>query len=286
MSAVPTETEIRIAARDDFSLAGTLRRPAEDPRATVLIASATAVPRGYYAKFAVYLAERGFAALSFDYRGIGGSRPASLRGFQARMRDWAALDLAAAVDYAAGLHPGRSLLYVGHSFGGQALGLLPNNTRVARALFVAAQIGYWRMFPFPENYRIYLLMGMIGPAIARSFGYMPGRFGIGNDLPRDVFLEWMSWVMRPRYLFDDLTLDAVKNYPNYRGRLRAIGLADDKWAPPAAVAGLLAGYTGTKPEHLTIEPRDVDATRIGHFGFFRSEFRDRLWRDAADWLSG
>ena len=91
--------------------------------------------------------------------------------------------------------------------------------------------------------------------------------------------------MRPRYLFDDPTLDTLKNYPNYRGALRAIGLADDKWAPPVAVAGLLAGYTGTSPEHLTVHPRDIGVDKIGHFGFFRSEHRETLWREAADWLA-
>jgi predicted alpha/beta hydrolase len=287
VSEAASESEVSIKARDGFALAATLRQPANaEPRATVLIASATSVPRGYYGKFAAYLAERGFAALTFDYRGVGGSRPASLRGFPGRMRDWAALDLTAAVDYAAELHPGLPLLYVGHSFGGQALGLLPNNARVSRALFVAAQIGYWRLFPFPENYRIFALLRLIAPPIAHAVGYMPGKFGIGVDLPRDVFLEWASWCMKPRYLFDDATLDTRANFPNYHGALRAIGLADDKWAPPIAVAGLLAGYSGTDAQHVTIRPREVGAEKIGHFGFFRSEHRDTLWRQAADWLAG
>lgn len=280
------ESDITIHAHDGYPLAATLRRPLSQARASVLIASATAVQRGYYAKFAAYLAERGFATLTFDYRGVGGSRPPSLRGFPARMRDWAALDLSAAVDRTAEIEPGASLLYVGHSFGGQALGLLPNNRRIDRALFVAAQIGYWRLFPFPENFRIYVLMQKIAPPIARMFGFMPGKLGMGTDLPRDVFLEWAGWCGKPRYMFDDPTLDALKNFPNYRGPLRAIGLADDSWAPPAAVAGLLKGYTGTKSEHLTIHPRDIGAQNIGHFGFFRSEFRDKLWRPAADWLAG
>ena len=91
--------------------------------------------------------------------------------------------------------------------------------------------------------------------------------------------------MKPRYLFDDPTLATLANFPKYRGALRAIGLADDKWAPPIAVAGLLAGYGGTDSQHVTIRPRDVGAERIGHFGFFRSEHRDTLWRPAADWLA-
>lgn len=285
MSGV-TETELSFPARDGYALAATLREPAQrDAKAFVLIGSATAVPRQFYGKFANYLAEAGFAVLTFDYRGVGGSKPKSLRGFSARMRDWAALDLAAAIDFAAKQADGRPLLLVGHSFGGQALGLVPNSQKISRALLIAAQVGYWRLFPPPENYRIYVRLRFVGPAVAHALGYVPGWLGVGVDLPKGVFLEWAGWCMNPRYLFDDATLDTRKNFPSYTGALRAIGLADDKWAPPVAVQLLLDGYTGTKPEHLTIAPADVGAAKIGHFGFFRAEHRDALWKHAAEWLA-
>jgi predicted alpha/beta hydrolase len=286
MSKPPLETDISFPARDGYGLAATLRRPADgDAKAFVLIGSATAVPRQFYGKFANYLAEQGFAVLTFDYRGVGGSKPRSLRGFPASMRDWAALDLTAAIDFAAKEAAGRALLLVGHSFGGQALGLVPNSQKISRALLVAAQVGYWRLFPPPENYRVYLRLRFLAPAIVAIFGYLPGWIGIGEDLPKGAALEWAGWCMNPRYLFDDATLDARKNFPNYKGAMRAIGLADDAWAPPKAVELLLAGYTGTQPEHLTIAPRDVGAAKIGHFGFFRAEQRDTLWKQAAEWLA-
>ncbi len=280
------ETDFRFAAADGYSLAATLRRPAAGPeKGFVLVASATAVPRQYYARFAGYLAARGFRVMTFDYRGIGGSRPRSLRGFECRMRDWAALDLSAAVDFAA-REAGAPLGYVGHSYGGQALGLLPNNQKVSRALFVAAQVGYWRLFPPPENWRVYFMLNVAGPLVAHTLGYVPGRLGVGEDLPKGVFLEWAGWCMKPNYLFDDETLDARKNFPNYHGALRSIGMADDAWAPPVAVGKLLAGYTGTAPEHVTIAPADIGEQKIGHFGYFRQQAGEKLWPAAADWLGG
>jgi predicted alpha/beta hydrolase len=223
--------------------------------------------------------------LTYDYRGIGGSRPASLRGFPVRMRDWAALDVAAAIDHMRSVWPKLPLAVVGHSFGGQALGLAPNNTEVSRALFVAAQAGYWRLFHSPEKYRVYAMLRLIGAPVARTLGYVPGRLGIGEDLPRDVFLEWTGWVMKPRYFFDDATLDALANFPRYRGALRAICLTDDPWATAPAVDLLCSGFTGTAPERIDIRPADVGAAKIGHFGFFRPEHRDTLWRDAVAWLA-
>lgn len=285
MNPQPTETRTEFPATDGFPLAATLFEPERFARAVVLIAPATAVPQGYYAKFARYLATQEFRVVTFDYRGIGRSKPKSgLRGFEARMRDWAALDLAAAVDYADKLAGGKPLLYVGHSFGGQALGQLPNNHKISRALFAASQIGYWKLFPAPEKYRVWFMLRVLGPTLYTIFGYVPGKLGMGEDLPKGVFKEWAGWCMKPRYLYDDETLEARKNFSNYHGALRAIGMSDDDWAPPVTVAGLLAGYTGTAPEHITVTPESVGQKKIGHFGYFREVSREPLWREAAEWL--
>lgn len=286
MTAHPSETRTEFPAVDGYPLGATVFEPARPARATVLIAAATAVPQGYYAKFARYLATQGFRVVTFDYRGIGRSKPdGGLRGFPARMRDWAALDLTAAVDHAERLVGGKRLLYVGHSFGGQALGQLPNNHKVSRALFAASQIGYWKLFPAPEKYRVWFMLRVFGPMLYTMFGYVPGKFGMGEDLPKGVFREWSAWCMKPHYLYDDETLEARKYFPHYKGALRAIGMSDDDWAPPATVAGLLAGYTGTTPEHITITPESVGQNKIGHFGYFREPSREPLWREAAEWLA-
>ena len=274
-----------IAARDGFALAATVYTPTAAPRGAVLINSATAVPRKIYRGFATYLAENGFAVVTYDYRGTGGSRPKSLRGFNVGMRDWAALDVAAAIDHVRMVWPHLPLAAIGHSFGGQSLGLVPNNHEIARALLIAAQAGYWRLFYPPENYRVYAMLNFIGTPIAKLLGYMPGKLGIGEDLPRDVFLEWTSWVMKPRYFFDDASLAALENFPKYRGPLRAICVTDDPWATPPAVDLLCSGFTGTTPERIDIRPADVGAAKIGHFGFFRPEHRETLWPGALAWLS-
>ena len=133
--------------------------------------------------------------------------------------------------------------YVGHSFGGQALGLLPNNTEVSRALLIAAQAGYWKLMAAPERYRVYAMLNFVGLPLTRALGYMPGWAGLGMDLPKDVFVQWVGWVMSPRYLFDDAKLDALQNFPNYKGALRALCMSDDPWATRPAVELLCSGFT-------------------------------------------
>ncbi len=184
--------DITVPATDGYPLAATLYLPRRAKRHAVLINSATAVPRKFYRGFASHLARRGCAVLTYDYRGTGDSRPKSLAGFKASMSDWAFRDIAAAVAWMRERYTELPFAYVGHSFGGQALGLLPNNVEISRALLIAAQAGYWKLMTSPERYRVYAMLNFIGLPLTRALGYMPGKAGLGMDLPKDVFLQWVS----------------------------------------------------------------------------------------------
>jgi predicted alpha/beta hydrolase len=285
--------DITFPAADRYLLGATLFLPRGAKRHAVLINSATAVPRKIYRGFAGYLAGRGCAVLTYDYRGTGDSRqkspvgynrPKSLVGFKATMAEWAALDVTAAVVWMRERYKKLPLTYIGHSFGGQALGLLANNSEVSRALLIAAQAGYWKLMASPERYRVYAMLNFVGTPLTRLLGYAPGWSGLGEDLPKGVFEEWVSWVMSKRYLFDDPKLGGLKNFPQFNGAMRALCFSDDPWATRPAVELLCAGFVSAKPEILTITPADAGVTKIGHFGFFRPEHRDTLWRGAAEWI--
>jgi predicted alpha/beta hydrolase len=285
--------DISLPATDGYLLGATLFLPRGVKRRAVLIKSATAVPRRIYRRFAGYLARRGCAVLTYDYRGTGDSRrkaltgynqPRSLAGFDASMSDWAARDVTAAVAWMRQRYKTLPLGYVGHSFGGQALGLLANNSEVSRALLIAAQAGYWKLMAAPERYRVYAMLNFVGTPLTRLLGYAPRWSGLGQDLPSGVFLQWAGWVMSERYLFDDAALAGLQNFPKYQGAMRALCFSDDPWATRPAVELLCSGFTSVTPEILTVAPTDVAATKIGHLGFFHPEHRDTLWRGAAEWL--
>ncbi len=280
LSEGPGDNAVAATALDDF-FSDDITFPAMDG---YLLGATLFLPLG---------AKRGCAVLTYDYRGTGDSRkkspagsrrPRSLAGFKAGMSDWAALDVTAAVAWMRERYHHLPLNYVGHSFGGQALGLLPNNSEVSRALLIAAQAGYWKLMAAPERYRVYVMLNYVGTPLTRVLGYAPGWSGLGEDLPRGVFQQWVGWVMSRRYLFDDTNLKALQNFPQFRGAMRALCFSDDPWATPPAVELLCSGFIAIDPEILTIAPADVGAKRIGHFGFFRPEHRDTLWRGAAEWI--
>jgi predicted alpha/beta hydrolase len=243
----------------------------------VLVVPATGVVRRLYDPFARFLAAEGFAVLTWDWRGTGESRPSSLRGFVATMTDWATLDLRAALSWASERAAGGPLLALGHSFGGQCLGLAPGAEGLRTAVTVAAQSGWWGHWPAPARYRYAALWFALMPGITRALGYFPARrFGLGEDLPRGVALQWARWCRSPRYLGD------YSGHRELRFPILALGFADDAYAPRAAVEALHREYGGVV-EHRHLRPADLGVDRVGHFGFFKPGL-PALWRSVAEWL--
>ena len=264
-----------IAALDEMPLRATSYEPAQ-PSHAVIVGSATAVPRGYYRSFATYLADRGAAVLTYDYRGCG-DEPAALRASKARMRDWGTLDFAGAIEFVRARYPGLPLHAVGHSHGGHALLMAPNNAAIDRAVTVASQLGYWKLCAPGERYRVWFLLNVFAPAALRLYGYVPGsKLGIGEDLAPGVMDEWRRWCDSPHYFYDDPTMESVLgNAKTYRAPTMIAGVADDLWGTPQAVDAFAAHFPDV--HRVTVEPCDYNLASIGHFGFFRSANGPALW---------
>jgi predicted alpha/beta hydrolase len=276
---------IRIAADDGFDLSASVFYPRGPAVAAVIVNSATAVKRSYYARFAERLTADGFAVVTYDYRGIGGSRPKSLVGFPATMHQWGTLDFAAVHAWAKReLSP--TIHVVGHSVGGQLLGLTRAGADIASAVLVGAQSGDWRLWPNPARYRMAFTFYLAIPLVTRAFGYLPGAVGIDQDLPRDVALEWAEWCRTPGHLVGGSGAFRKAGYARVRSPILGYSFTDDEYAPRAAVERLLFLYSNADRTHVHLRPRDVHARRVGHFGFFREKFEQSLWRPAIAWLKG
>lgn len=276
--------DLRFDAADGFSLAGTLFAPPVAARASVLINPAMAVRREYYAPFATFLVAEGFRVLTYDYRGIGGSRPAKLRGFPATAHGWGEDDATAALDRLAKEDPAAPLLLVGHSIGGQLVGLMKNHDRLRAIFMVAAQSGDWRNWPMPGRLAMLAVWYAILPIGVTLFGYAPAKL-LGQDVPAGVVLEWAKWGRRRDYLLGGDGAAWRERYRAVRVPIECVSLADDAYAPRPTVDALLAFYENAPREHRHIAPADIGTKKIGHFGFFRSNFRDTLWRRAAEWAA-
>ena len=276
---------IIIKATDDFHLPCTLYRPKGAADRVVLINSATGIPQKYYNSYANFLREEGFIVITFDYRGIGESRPENLKGFSATMHEWAQRDIKGVIDWISKELKPTKIFFVGHSAGGQLFGLASNNNLIDGMITVAAPSGYWGHWPFFQRYLFAFLWFVLMPLLTHTLGYFPSKkLRFGENLPKGVALEWALWCRNPDYLFGYGEVLDLSHYESYRAPILAYSFDDDSYAPKRAVDALLEGYTNAKVKRKHIVPEDIGVSSIGHFGFFREQFRDSLWRETSEWL--
>lgn len=257
---------------------------ASSVRGTVVIHSATGVPRHYYGAFAQHLGEKGFDVLLWDARGIGESATLPARDDPATMHDWGMRDQQAVLHHLRTAYPTRSLVIVGHSSGGHLAGLAPLTAGVDALILVASGGCDWRDYPVLQWPRLLIAWRLAAPVLLALWGYLPAWAGVGHALPRGVVRQWRRWSLTRGYLFGDATLD-TSGYAAYRGPLLALSMSDDQgFAPPGAVRALLRRFSAARIEHREIAAGEGARKRIGHFGFFKPR-NAALWPYVSQWLN-
>lgn len=168
---------------DDYLIQGQLYPATGQVQGKIIVAGATGVPQGFYRRFAEFASEQGFTTLTFDYRGIGASKPASLKGFEMDLLDWGRRDLAAAVETMSG--DDLPLFVIGHSYGGHAFGLLPNHRKVSGLYVFGTGAGWHGYMPFSEQLKVLTMWNTVLPLLTRWKGYCAwSLLGMGEDLPK------------------------------------------------------------------------------------------------------
>lgn len=289
-------TQICVQAEDGYALHGFAWRhpaPAATPRPVVIINPATSVRCRYYQRFAAFLHRHDFDVIAYDYRGIGESRPASLRGFHAGWIDWGRLDFEAVLRYAAQEFPGQPIQVVAHSVGGVLIGLAASNHLVSRVFTMGAQFAYWRDYARHRRFAMLIKWHVVMPALTALFGYFPGkRLGWLEDTPRGVVRDWTA--RHPQFeetyrrgscaLTETERRELAERFAAVPGPTLALSIADDEFGTVAAVRRLLRYFRNSATTHLHLVPESVGEKQIGHFAFFHSRFEHSLWQLPLEWL--
>ncbi|MBA3448585.1 MAG: alpha/beta fold hydrolase [Pseudaminobacter sp.] len=281
----PTPRPVAISCADGVILRGHFWKTTQGHAdGTVIINAATGVAARYYSRYAAFLAAHGFDVWTYDYRGIGESRPADLRGCGYRWRDWGEKDFEAVLRLAmAGKTP---LLVVGHSIGGAMPGLAESAPAIDRMLTVGAQYAYWPDYAPRRRTRLFLKWHVAMPLITALCGYFPGkRLGWLEDLPAGVANAWS---------FRGATMEG--GHPRAEGQsvlrrlaavtapILAVTASDDDFATPRAVRRALAYYRNAPKSEAMLTPADLGMDVIGHFGLFHDRHASGFWLDTLIWL--
>jgi predicted alpha/beta hydrolase len=250
------------------------------------VSGATGFPQSFYFKLAQYAAERGYDVLLYDYRGMGLSAPADLATETTRMSDWGLLDMRAALAAGAARAQGKPVITLGHSIGGQFLGLLRNHALARFHVQIATSVGYWRWEGAPFKYLAWWFWRVHGPILLALKGYIPTGGGwAGLPLPRGVYEEWRRWCLRPEHFGPDLhTYLSDNSFAEIRAPVLTVGFTDDPIATRRTVEEINRFFPNVQRESRWYAPADAGGKRIGHEGFFAQRHRDTLWRPVMDWI--
>lgn len=249
-----------------------------DKNTILIIASATGVKQSFYKKFADFVSTNGITVITFDYSGIGLSLKKPIQQVLNNASDWGKNDLEAIIKYTKENYPNAKITLLGHSIGGQLIGLAKSSSQVQKLILVAAQSGYWKLWNGNSKLIMWLNWHVLFPTLINIFDYMPSKkISKMENLPKNVAKQWNSWCKKPNYLFDEVSKNDLF-FKSISIKILAISIENDFYAPKKAVDWFTTKYENAEINKLHLKPSDYNTNVIGHFGIFSSKFMSNLWK--------
>lgn len=279
-------TESKIICADNVALAATTYSPKKPLKGAVLIGPATGIKRQFYANFATFIAEAGYGVITFDNRGIGGSLLSEIKNSDTSLQCWGEKDMPAVLEQLKTAFPSTKYHLIGHSAGGQLVGLMHNAQELSSIFNVACSSGQLKNMAPLHSIKAHFFMNFFIPLNNALFGYTKTQWvGMGEPLPKAVAQQWREWCNSEGYvkaafgktihhhLYDDLTTPSMW-----------VNATDDDIAINANVDDMLSVFTKLSAQRLTLSPHDYALDEIGHMKFF-SRKSQVLWSHASNWLA-
>ncbi len=264
---------------DNYSIAVHLFEPQKSNGKILVINAATGVKQQVYFSFAKYFAENGFTVITYDYRGIGLSKPEKMRGFKASMRTWGTQDFKTITDFVKENYSEYQKFCLGHSVGALILGMNEDSQIFEKFIFVGTQDAYIGHLPKKVAITATFGFGLAVPFTSHLLGYFPANwFGLGESLPKGSALDWRTLILNRKStgkLFAKIEDDYSKKL--HQDTL-VIYAEDDPWVKMKGMESLMnKGYSNLKKRYHEVKVSESEKGEIGHINFFRSYNRN-LWK--------
>jgi len=253
-----------------------------------ILLPAMGVAARFYESFAAELERTCDAAvLSLDLPGQGSSPLRADRGDDYGYCDVVEHCIPDAIRRAMTSYPGRPLLLIGHSLGGQlALVATAHMADVLCGLvLIAAGTAHWRVWPSGARCRAAMTVHAIRAAAA-ILPWYPGRhLGFGGSQARRFMSDWSFNACTGRYRLDGSarTPEEIENtLREVRLPVLSISVRDDPIAPTGAENELLAKIPCARVDRAAIAGVETDGPWKRHFSWARSPVEATTV--VADWL--
>lgn len=275
--------ELFLKNPDGFNLSVKIFEPEHPMGKLLIINSATGVKQQVYFSFAKYMSQNGFTVITYDYSGIGESKPKKMKNFESSMRIWGTRDFKTLTEFIKKEYPQEEKFCLGHSVGALILGMNADSAIFRKFVFVATQDAYLGNLKFNIAVTALFGFGIALPITTTLLGYFPAHwFGLGETLPKGVAYDWRTLILHPKStsrLYEKNEVDFSKNLTQ---KTLIIHAEDDPWVTQKGMDNLLKNvYPNLLKNFREIEISESEKKEIGHINFFRS-FNKKLWKIVLD----
>lgn len=274
--------KLTLTTKSNNKLAIHLFRPENSNGKILLINSATGVKQQVYFSFARFFSEKGFTAITYDYSGIGLSKPQNMRGCKASMRSWGNEDFKAVTEFILENFHDDQKFCLGHSVGALIVGMNENFKIFDQFIFVATQNAFIGHLKWKTKIEAFFGFGLAQPFFTEILGYFPANwFGLGESLPKNCAYDWRTLILN-RKSTNALLLKTNDFSKELNQNVLVLYAEDDVWLTEKGVKRLLnETYPNLKPTYRILKTSESEKGEIGHVKFFRS-YNKKLWNIILD----
>lgn len=252
----------------------------------ILIGSATGIKQVFYQAFAKWLSQQGYDVMTFDFRGIGDSLYEPVSKSKAFIHQWGQLDLVSAIDFLADKTNSAQIHLIGHSAGGQLLGLAPNHAKVKNVVAIAGSSGSLKGLNGKSKYLAPIMLKIVFPVSTLFKGYASAKaVGMSENLPKGVGQEWCEYCSKGGYAINAIGKTVFEDFhAEIHSPITAIHATDDEIATLHNVKDLLRTFPNSPSQIVTLAPEAYGLRSIGHMEMFKPSHQ-QLWTVIADQLN-
>ncbi|MCO5229728.1 MAG: alpha/beta hydrolase [Chitinophagales bacterium] len=279
-----TIKDIQIYCTDHTTITGTIYKT-DYIKGAVLIAPATGIKRKFYKEFAIFLAEHGYGVLTYSNQGIGESLKGAIQSCPSSLVSWGEIDQTSALEALKHEFPNLPIHLIGHSAGGQLVGLMKNCKDISSIFNYACSSGSIRNMESSYKLKAQVFMNLFIPLNNYFLGYTnTPLINMGEPLPKKVAAQWRKWCRGSGYVAMEFGQEVQEHYYDQLNIPSLwVNASDDDIAIDANVDDMTRVYTQLQVERLTLQPQKEGFDNIGHMNFF-SKSHQELWHYALNWL--
>ncbi|MGL1958297.1 MAG: alpha/beta fold hydrolase [Colwellia sp.] len=274
--------QIKILTKDNVTLYATLYK-SQAAKGVVLINPGTATKTSFYNPFAEYLVENGFHVVLWNYRGFCESKTNSLVNSDFIYSDIGKYDIPAVIDKVKEMFSELPLYCVGHSAGGQQIGLAYNYHKLDALIAVAVSAGYFSYMPLAYRIKANFFFHFFSPVTGAIFNYIPAkRMKLMEDLPVGFVKEWGNWCKEKHLFFSSKFYGKSipeGTYKNFNVPTYVFSADDDEICTDRNISNF---WQHVESEHkinfIRYQSAKLPSQRVGHFGYFKKENK-KVWAD-------